>query len=120
MHALRFLKSGFSVDSELKLCHDIFIELRKSSVLDPDSLNPNTDPDPAFQVEPDPIRVQGFDDQNLKILVDLDPDCKSGYGSRDTIESGSATLLLSLTLIPNCLKKFYVQAPACFKTCKIL
>jgi hypothetical protein len=32
--------------------------------VDPDSLNP--DPDPAFQVNPDPIRFQGFDDQKLK------------------------------------------------------
>jgi hypothetical protein len=28
----------------------------------PDSLNP----DPAFQVNPDPIRIQVFDDQNLR------------------------------------------------------
>jgi hypothetical protein len=28
----------------------------------PDSLN--QDPDPAFQVNPDPIRIQVFDDQN--------------------------------------------------------
>ncbi len=38
--------------------------------VDPDSLNPDTDmdPDPAFQVnpDPDPIRIQGFDDQKLK------------------------------------------------------
>ncbi len=36
--------------------------------LDPDSLNPDPDrdPDPAFQVNPDPIRIQGFDDQKLK------------------------------------------------------
>jgi hypothetical protein len=26
----------------------------------------DTDPDPAFQVSLDPIRVQGFDDQKLK------------------------------------------------------
>jgi hypothetical protein len=24
------------------------------------------DPDPAFQVSPDPIHIQGFDDQKLK------------------------------------------------------
>jgi hypothetical protein len=30
----------------------------------PESLNP--DPDPAFQENPDPIRIQGFDDQKLK------------------------------------------------------
>jgi hypothetical protein len=30
----------------------------------PDSLNP--DPDPEFQVNPDPIRTQGFDDQKMK------------------------------------------------------
>ncbi len=36
--------------------------------MDPDSWNPDTDPDPAFQVnpDPDPIRIQGFDDQKLK------------------------------------------------------
>jgi hypothetical protein len=32
--------------------------------VDPDSLNPDTDQDPAFQVNP--IRIQGFDDQKLK------------------------------------------------------
>jgi hypothetical protein len=38
-------------------------------ILDPDSLNPDTDPDPAFQVNPDTdpeIRIQGFDDQKFK------------------------------------------------------
>ncbi len=46
--------------------------------MDPDSLNPgpDTNPDPAFQVNPDPypdpIRVQGFDDQKQKkINTDL-------------------------------------------------
>jgi hypothetical protein len=40
--------------------------------VDPDSMNsdPDTDPDQAFQVNPDsdtdPIRIQGFDDQKLK------------------------------------------------------
>jgi hypothetical protein len=36
--------------------------------VDPDSLNPDpdTDPGPAFQVNPDQIRIQGFDDQKLK------------------------------------------------------
>ncbi len=37
--------------------------------MDPDSLNPDTkiDPDPAFQVNPDPdqIQIQRFDDQTL-------------------------------------------------------
>jgi hypothetical protein len=32
--------------------------------VDPDSLNP--DPDPAFQVNPDPVRIQCFDDQKFK------------------------------------------------------
>jgi hypothetical protein len=38
--------------------------------VDPDSLNP--DPDPVFQVNSDtdpdldPIRIQGFDEQNMK------------------------------------------------------
>jgi hypothetical protein len=39
-------------------------------VVDPDSLNPDldTDSDPAFQVNPnpDPIRIQEFDDQKFK------------------------------------------------------
>jgi hypothetical protein len=36
--------------------------------MDPESLNPDTDLDPAFQVnlDPDPIPIQGFDDQKLK------------------------------------------------------
>ncbi len=38
--------------------------------MDPDSLNsnPDTNPDPAFQVnlDPDLIQIQGFDDQNLR------------------------------------------------------
>jgi hypothetical protein len=38
--------------------------------VDPDLLNPDSDPDPAFQVNPDPdsdlIRIQAFDDQKLK------------------------------------------------------
>jgi hypothetical protein len=33
-------------------------------VMDPDSVN--QDPDPAFQVNPDPVRIQGFYDQKLK------------------------------------------------------
>jgi hypothetical protein len=35
-----------------------------SRAVDPDSLNPDTDQDPAFQVNP--IRIQSFDDQKLK------------------------------------------------------
>ncbi len=41
-------------------------------LLNPDLLNPVKDPDPALQVntdpdmDPDPIRIQGFDDQKLK------------------------------------------------------
>ncbi len=36
--------------------------------VDPDSMNPDPDTDPAFQVltDPDSIRIQGFDDQKLK------------------------------------------------------
>ncbi len=38
--------------------------------MDPDSLNPDMDPDPAIQVnpdtDPDPTRIQGFDDQKFK------------------------------------------------------
>ncbi len=32
------------------------------------SISPESDPDPAFHVnpDPDPIRIQGFDDQKLK------------------------------------------------------
>ncbi len=39
-----------------------------SSVSDPDSLDPNADmdPDPASQVNPDPIRIQGFEGQKCK------------------------------------------------------
>jgi hypothetical protein len=33
-----------------------------TTVVDPDLLN--TDPDPAFQVNPDLIRIKGFDEQN--------------------------------------------------------
>ncbi len=48
--------------------------------MDPDSLNPDTDPDPAFQVDPDtdpdPIWIQGFDDQKIE-----DPG-RSGSGLR--------------------------------------
>ncbi len=38
--------------------------------VDPDSLNP----DPAFQVnpDPDPIRIQGSDDQKLKKKIQLE------------------------------------------------
>ncbi len=57
--------------------------------MDSDSLNPgpDMDPDPAFQVNPDPFRIHGFDNKklkkiHLKILAkvsfsykpDLDPD----------------------------------------------
>jgi hypothetical protein len=31
--------------------------------VDPNSLNPDTDPDPVFQLNPDPIRIMDFDDQ---------------------------------------------------------
>jgi hypothetical protein len=44
-------------------------ELSAMSVsMDPDSLNQDMNPDPAFQVNPnpDPIQIQGFDEQNLK------------------------------------------------------
>ncbi len=34
----------------------------------PNSLNPDPDTEPAFQMNPDPIRIQGFDDQNIKKL----------------------------------------------------
>jgi hypothetical protein len=36
--------------------------------LNPDSLNPDpdTNPDPAFQVNRDQIRILGFDDQKLR------------------------------------------------------
>jgi hypothetical protein len=35
-----------------------------TSVVDPDSLNP--DPDPAFQMNPDPVPDPGFDNQKWK------------------------------------------------------
>ncbi len=46
--------------------------------MDPDSLNPDsyTDPDPAFQVNPDTdqdlvtIRFEGFDDNKLKKKIE--------------------------------------------------
>jgi hypothetical protein len=45
---------------------ELFSEV-SSGVVYPDSLNPDTDPDPAFQVNPDSdTRIQGFDDQKLK------------------------------------------------------
>ncbi len=34
--------------------------------MDHDSLNPDPDKDPAFQVNPDPDQIQGFDDQKFK------------------------------------------------------
>jgi hypothetical protein len=37
-----------------------------TSVVDPDSLNLDPDPDPAFQVNPDPFRIQSFDDKKFK------------------------------------------------------
>jgi hypothetical protein len=41
--------------------------------VNPDSLNPDpdTDLDPAFRVNPDPIQIQGFDDQRLKNKMQL-------------------------------------------------
>jgi hypothetical protein len=43
-----------------------------SKAVDPELLNPDTDPDPAFQVNPDtdtdldPIRIQGFETEEKK------------------------------------------------------
>jgi hypothetical protein len=41
-----------------------------SRTVDPDALNPDpdSDPDSAFQVspDPDPVRIQSFDDQKLR------------------------------------------------------
>ncbi len=46
-----------------------------SRAVDPNSLNPdpNTDPDPAFQEnpDPDPIGIKAFDDQKLKKKIQL-------------------------------------------------
>jgi hypothetical protein len=43
--------------------------------VDPESLNPDMGPDPAFQVnpytDPDPTRIQGFDDQKFKEKIQL-------------------------------------------------
>jgi hypothetical protein len=75
----------------------------QTSVVDPDSLNPDPDTYPAFQVnpDPDPIQIQGFDEHKLRrtsstsktkfincflflwvifALLDLDPDSQSGSG----------------------------------------
>jgi|688.fasta_scaffold1079602_1 hypothetical protein len=43
-------------------------QIRISRAVDPDSLNPDLDTDPAFQVNPDPypIRIQGLDDQKTE------------------------------------------------------
>ncbi len=63
-----------------RIFEDIFNEdnCAQISVSDPDSLSPHPDPDPTFWVEyrsgygsgsnpvPDPIRIQGFDDQKLE------------------------------------------------------
>ncbi len=37
------------------------------------AVDPDTDPDPAFQVNPDPdlIRIQGFDDRKLKKKIQM-------------------------------------------------
>ena len=46
----------------------MWILVLKSRAVDPDSLNPGpyTEPNPAFQVNPDRIRIQDFYDQKLK------------------------------------------------------
>jgi hypothetical protein len=38
-------------------------------VADPLSFDPDPDPDPTFRLntDPDPIRIQGFDDQNIQL-----------------------------------------------------
>ncbi len=57
------------------------------------------DPDPAFQVIPDPYPELSTFFLFFRTIFDhLYPDCESGYGSRDPIESesgfGSTTLVL--------------------------
>jgi hypothetical protein len=51
-----------------KVCLAPSNNIVKSRAVDPALLNPDpdTDPDPAFQVNPDPIQIQGVDDQKLK------------------------------------------------------
>ncbi len=51
----------------------IFASILNCRAVVSDSLNrdPDTDPDPAFQVNPDPIRIQGFDDQKLKKKIQM-------------------------------------------------
>ncbi len=39
--------------------------------MDPDSLNPDTDTGPTFQVNPDPSPIQGFDDQKMNKKIQL-------------------------------------------------
>ncbi len=34
-------------------------------------MDPEMDLDPAFEVNPDPIRIQGFDDQKFKKKIQL-------------------------------------------------
>ncbi len=58
--------------------------------MDPDSLNPDTDP--AFQVNLDLAPDPGFDDQkylNLYNFIFVGHFCPPGYGSREPFESGS-------------------------------
>jgi hypothetical protein len=53
----------------------LLVPIVLTSVLDLNSLipDPDSEPDPEFQVNPDtdpnPIRIQGFDDQKLKKTI---------------------------------------------------
>ncbi len=50
-------------------CQDRFIDLTKA--VDPDSLNPDQEPALQVNTDPDPIRIQGFDDQKLRKKIQL-------------------------------------------------
>jgi hypothetical protein len=58
-------------------------QMNKSRAVDTDSLNPDTDTDSAFQVNPNSIQIQGFDEQK-------------------TEENKYSRIFLNLFLLKNC------------------
>jgi hypothetical protein len=56
--------TGTCFDSPCRMVISYLYTRPVGRAVDPDSLNPDTDP--AFQVNLDPIQIQGFDDQKLK------------------------------------------------------
>jgi hypothetical protein len=68
--------------------------------VDPDSLIPdsNTDPDPAFQVNPDPdqVRIQGFDDQKLKKIKTAE-NCFLSFFDNYVLATGEASSRQKIT-----------------------